>query len=315
MRELGFGWFNVVYRVTLADGSKKVLKIAPAPEVPVLSHERGAMFTEQLAIELIRDRTEVPAVPIEFFDASLELCNAPYFFRPFISADDPGELGDRATPDEKVVFQEQVGVLNRQLNEIIGPGFGPLRDPRFPTWGQPFAAMFNNTLVDGRARNVELGWEYAEFEGILARYLPYLDEVTVPRSTELDMWTKAVLFRDGKPVAHIDHERAIYGDSIMEAGFTGLHFPGFSDASAFMRGYGIAGLTVAQGKRRLLYTLHLALIMVNEATYRGFDDPEHQAMVRGNLRRAMELIANQNALVSESTEGAPNNENVESAAG
>lgn len=103
-----------------------MLKIAPAPEVPVLSHERGAIFTEQLAIELIRDHTEVPAVPIEFFDASLELCNAPYFFMPFISADVPGELGDRPTPDEKVVFQEQVGVLNRRLNEIIGPGVWPV---------------------------------------------------------------------------------------------------------------------------------------------------------------------------------------------
>jgi hypothetical protein len=46
VRELGPGWFNVAYRIRLRAGDEVVLKIAPPPDVEVMTYEHGAMATE-----------------------------------------------------------------------------------------------------------------------------------------------------------------------------------------------------------------------------------------------------------------------------
>jgi hypothetical protein len=58
--ELEFGWFNAVYGMRLLDGRAAVLKIAPPPEVEVMTYERGAMAIELAALQLIAERTSVP---------------------------------------------------------------------------------------------------------------------------------------------------------------------------------------------------------------------------------------------------------------
>lgn len=289
--ELGHGWFNVAYKVTLADGSVKVLKVAPSIEV--LSHEVGAMQTEWAAIELIQKHTDVPVAPVEFKDDSLELIAVPYFFMPFIEGDDIADLGEALTPELNAHFTEEVGKLNYTLNQIVGPGFGPIRDPKYTSWVDAYSAFFEGTLTDGERRGLELGGHsYDRMREIFQETIPYLAEVTEPRYIEQDMWPKAVIYKDGKPLAHIDHERAYFGDPILEAGFVFCDIPSFGDAQAFLKGYGKDSLTQAEAKRRLLYTLHLSIIMVVEAEYRGFDDDTHLAWVHDNLNTMMQRFGN-----------------------
>lgn len=287
--ELGHGWFNVAYKITLNNGDVKALKVAPAVEV--LSHEVGAMQTEWAAIELIQRETDVPVAPIDFKDDSLELIDVPYFFMPFIKGDDIGEMGADLSAEDIAHYTEEVGALNRKLNEITGPGFGPLLDPRFANWVDAYRHFFEGSLADGERRNVPLGdWDYNTMREIFDTFVPVLSEVTVPRFIEQDMWPKAVIFKDGKPLAHIDHERAIFGDPILEAGFVFTIIPAFGNAEAFNRGYGKTEFTESEYRRRLLYTLHLAIIMVVESEYRGFDEPEHLEFVQANLRSMMAQI-------------------------
>lgn len=48
-RELTDGMVNTAYRLTTADGRDRVLKVAPPPGTPLLTHERDLMRTEAMA--------------------------------------------------------------------------------------------------------------------------------------------------------------------------------------------------------------------------------------------------------------------------
>lgn len=102
------------YRIRLRDGRLVVLKIAPPPDIEVMTYERGAMATELAALRLVAEQTAVPVPNVDFADQSHELCDADYFFMPFIEGENLGTLAD-ITP-----YREALGVINRQLNEIRG---------------------------------------------------------------------------------------------------------------------------------------------------------------------------------------------------
>ena len=98
------------------------------------------------------------------------------------------------------------------------------------------------------------------------------------------------MVRDGHIVTIIDHERALYGDPLMEGGFAGLDLPDFGDPTAFMRGYGQEQLTPRETTRRRLYTLHLVVIMAIETVYRGHTTPTQYDWARVQIDTMMSLL-------------------------
>jgi aminoglycoside phosphotransferase (APT) family kinase protein len=288
--ELGHGWFNVAYRLCLRDGSRVALKIAPPPAVEVLTYERGAMAIELAALRLIRERTAVPVPAVHFADRSRELCDADYFFMDYVDADNLGVTGPELPAAERDTYHEALGAANRELNAIRGPAFGPLAGPGDPSWRVVFTGMAEDVLRDGERRQVGLGWDYDVVRDVIARNAGTLDEVTEPRYVEWDLWDSNVMIRDGAIVSIIDHERAFYGDPLIEGGFTATELPGFGDPAAFMRGYGHGELTQAERVRRRLYCLYLTLIMVIETVYRGHTDTRQYDWARGQLTATMALL-------------------------
>ena len=288
--ELGHGWFNVAYRIRLRDGSEVVLKIAPPAAVEVLAYERGAMATELAALRLIRERTRVPVPEVHFADQSHELCDADYFFMPFIDADILGIICDTLPAASQDAYHEAVGAANRELNSIRGPAFGPLTGPGDRSWRAVFAGMAGAVLADGERRQVELGWDYEVVRAVFDRNLGCLDEVTEPKFVEWDLWDNNVMVRDGAIMSIIDHERAFYGDPLIEAGFIPAMVPEFGDAAAFMRGYGHVELTAGERERIRLYCLYLTLIMVIETYYRGHADTSQRDYARNRLAESMALF-------------------------
>lgn len=285
--ELGHGWFNVAYRIRLRDGRDVVLKIAPPPSVEVMTYERGAMDIELAALALIRAHTDVPVPEVEYADGSRELCDADYFFMPFVDGENLGIIADRLPADERSAYYEQLGAANRALNAIPGKAFGPLAGPGQATWRAAFTGMVQDVLADGEHRGVVLGWGYDEVRGVLAEHAGSLDEVAEPRFVEWDLWPGNVIVKDGAIACIIDHERAFYGDPLIEGCFTGTVLASFSEADAFMRGYGKGPLTPTELTRRRLYTLHLALIMVIETVFRGHTDATQYDWARARLDEVM----------------------------
>jgi len=290
VNELGHGWFNVVYEMRLRDGTHVVLKIAPPPHVEVLTYERGAMATELAALRLIREHTDVPVPPVAFADESHELCDADYFFMPFIEADNLGVIKHDLSEAEVDAYQEALGAANRELNGIRGPAFGPLERPGDRSWHRVFTGMLEDVLCDGERREVELGWDYDVVRGAIEEHAGSLRDVVEPRYVEWDLWDSNVMVRDRRIVSIIDHERAFYGDPLIEAGFVATQLPAFGNAQAFMRGYGKPELTEVERVRRGLYSLYLALIMVIETVYRGHTDSVQYDWARGQLTEVMVLL-------------------------
>ncbi|GAA1680957.1 aminoglycoside phosphotransferase family protein [Glycomyces endophyticus] len=285
--ELGHGWFNVAYRIALRDGRNVVLKIAPPAGVEVMTYERGAMDIELASLALIREHTGVPVPEVLFADAGRRICDAPYFFMPYIDADNIGIVKETLSDAEVADYWEQLGARNAELNAIEGPGFGPLLDPRFPTWRAAFGQMCEDVLADGERRRVDLGFDYATVREVLADHADSLDEVTEPRFVEWDLWPSNVMVAGGRIVCIIDHERAFWGDPLMEAGFCGAELPAISDAESFARGWGRGPLTPAERTRRRLYGLHLLLIMVIETDYRSHTDTDQYDWARAQLAELM----------------------------
>lgn len=288
--ELGHGWFNVAYRIRLSDGAEVVLKIAPPPQVEVMTYERGAMAIELWTLDILRTQTSVPVPVVDFADRSHELCDADYFFMQYIDADNLGIITGALPDAERESCMEQLGAANREINSVRGDRFGPLAGPGDTSWRRVFTGVIEDVLSDGEHRSIEIGWDYDAVRATVAQHAGSLDEVTEPRLVEWDLWDSNVMVRDGRIVCIIDHERAFYGDPLIEAGFTGTQISAFGDASAFMRGYGHAELTETQRTRRSLYCLYLLLIMVIETVYRGHTETKQYDWARPLLDEAMALL-------------------------
>ena len=283
------GWFNVAYRIRLRDGQQVVLKVAPPADVEVLTREIGMMRAELAAMDLVTRHTEVPVPRVDFADLSHELIDVDYFFMEYIDADNFGFSAAEGLFDPAVVEagERELGELNRAINQVVGPHFGPLAGPGFDTWRAAFTAMIDDTLNDGERVGVDIGWDSDDIRGVVAAHVDTLDEVTEPRLVEVDLWAKNSMMRDGRIVAILDHERALYGDPLIEAGLTGLDMPEIGDPTAFMEGFGITELTESQRTRRRLYSLALALVMIVETKYRGHTDAEVYDFGRRHLDQLM----------------------------
>lgn len=288
--ELGHGWFNVAYRVRLRDGHEVVLKIAPPAGVQVMTYEQGAMGIELAALDLIGKHTALPVPRVDFADRSHELCDADWFFMPYVDADNLGIIGPELSAQELAGYKEQVGAANRQINSIRGTAFGPLAGPGDACWRRVFTDIVEDVLVDGERRRVDLGWDYGTVRDVLAEHAASLDEVGEPRLVEWDLWDGNVLVRDGNLACVIDHERAFFGDPLIEFGFAGTQMAAFGDSTHFMRGYGHPPLTETQTVRRRLYCLHLLLVMVIETVYRGHTDTTQYDLARDRLTEVMALL-------------------------
>ncbi|WP_326796790.1 phosphotransferase [Streptomyces sp. NBC_01808] len=288
--ELGHGWFNVAYRIRLRDGVEVVVKIAPSPHVEVMTYERGAMSVELRMLDLLRTHTSVPVPAVDFADLSRELCDAEYFFMPYIDGDNLGVVAKELPAAARDSLMEQVGAANREINSLRGDVFGPLAGPGDPSWRRVFTGMVEDVLADGERRGVGLGWDYDTVRTVVDAHAGSLDEVTEPRLVEWDLWAGNVMVRDGKIVGVIDHERAFFGDPLIESGFAGTQMAAFGHPVPFMRGYGHPELTATQQVRRRLYCLHLMLIMVIETVYRGHTDSKQYDWARIRLDEAMALF-------------------------
>jgi fructosamine-3-kinase len=288
--ELGHGWFNVAYRIRLRDGAQVVLKIAPPSGVEVMTYERGAMGVELASLALIREQTAVPVPEVHFADRTRQLCDADYFFMPYIEADNLGIVKQDLSAGQLEAYLEALGAANRALNALRGQAFGPLAGPGDASWRTVFTGMVGDVLRDGQRRGVDLGWGYDEVRAVFDEHAESLEEVVEPRFVEWDLWDSNVMVSDGAIACIIDHERAFYGDPLIEGCFTATVLPAFGDPSAFLRGYGRGPLTESERTRRCLYTLHLVLIMVIETVYRGHTDTLQYDWARARLTETMALF-------------------------
>jgi aminoglycoside phosphotransferase (APT) family kinase protein len=275
-RLLTGGTFNAVHLVSLADGTRLVVKIPPGPDTPLLRYEQGILGTEALYYRLAgqcRDVT-VPAV------VAVETNGAAGGY--LVMTECPGspwpELAPQPSGAQRDELRAALGGQVARLHTITGPGFGypsgavgPLRE----TWRAAFLDMVNAVLEDVGRFTVTLPRSAAGVQDWFTARAAVLDEVTSPALVHFDLWDGNILVEStsaGHRIgALIDAERAFWGDPLAEFVSLAL-FGDIEEDSSFLDGYRAVGGTVtfddATRQRLSLYRAYLYLIMWVEAVPR-----------------------------------------------
>jgi aminoglycoside phosphotransferase (APT) family kinase protein len=278
-RLLTGGTFNAVHLVSLADGTRLVVKIPPAPGTPLLRYEQqGILATEALYYQLARECRDVTVpdvVAVDTADAAggyLVMTECPGTPWPQLAPPPAGAERDEL----RAVLGGQVA----RLHTITGTGFGypsgsvgPLQE----TWRAAFLDMVNAVLADAETFAVTLPRPIADILEWFNARAAALDEVTTPVLVHFDLWDGNILVESG-PARHrigalIDAERAFWGDPLAE--FVSLALYGDIERdTAFLDGYRGAGgavtFDIAARRRLSLYRAYLYLIMWVETAPRGF---------------------------------------------
>ena len=275
-RPLGGGTFNAVYLVTLADGTRLVVKLPPGPQVPLLRYERGIVGTEALYYELAARCAGVRVPALIAADAKdpaggyLVMEHCPGSPWPEVEPPPAGE--------ERAELRAEIGRQVARLHTMTGDRFGypsgavgPLRE----TWRAAFGDMIDAVLADAGRYAVTLPRPIGEVQDWFAALAPVLDEVSTPVLVHFDLWDGNVLVdsRSGRRQIGglIDAERAFWGDPLAELVSLAL-FGDIEADAAFLRGYRSAGgmVTFDRGARQRLslYRAYLYLIMLVEVVPR-----------------------------------------------
>lgn len=270
VRELKDGWFNAAYSVRLADGRDVVLKIAPPPGAEVMQYEQNIMATEVATMRLVRQNPAIPVPEIYFFDTAHDLCDADYFFMEKLAGDNLEHVKASLDPEIQASIERQIGAIIREINGVPGTYFGYDGNPelRATSWKAAFLTIVDAVLEDGARKNVAYDYSYDEIRAVVQKHAPALEEVTAPCLVHWDAWNPNFFVQDGRVVGIIDFERALWAEPLMEAQFRSIAGDGITNS---MRGYGKTSFTVAEQQRCHLYSLHLALVMHTECSYRNYD--------------------------------------------
>jgi aminoglycoside phosphotransferase (APT) family kinase protein len=287
--ELSDGAFNAAYRLDLANGTTRVLKIAPPPDVPVMSYEKDILKAEVGALRLVRRKTRMPVPQIHAHDESGSLIPSAYFLMDFVPGRSVWDLRQHLSEDAVRQIDQAAGRYQKEMNAIQGESFGYFASSqRFSDWRDCFDHILRGVLKDGRAVNVPLPLEDAALITLAQRHYPALENITSPQLVHWDLWDGNI-FVDPETfqiTGIIDFERALWGDPLMEVGFGGL-----MDKPYFIEGYG-EDLRNKPGAaaRKALYNLYLYLIMVIEPTYRQYATDDQENWAREKLASAIETL-------------------------
>lgn len=265
--ELTEGTYNTVYRLTVGE-QRLVLKVAPDPSSPGLSHEQALIRSETEFYQAARGKAPVPEVV--YADAEVLLMTAL-----------PGTTMRGLAAGERTAYRRELGTIVRSLHEIVGAdGFGYQQRGLVPTWAVAFQRMLDDVLADAERYGVELPSGVSRHLA-LDRF-ELLNTVRTPRLVHFDLWDGNILIDGGRISGLIDGERAFWGDPVAE--FVSLTL--FSSVDdELLAGYG----SDVDRERLSLYRVYLYLIMLVERVPRGDDDAGMLQLIQRHL--AKELAA------------------------
>jgi aminoglycoside phosphotransferase (APT) family kinase protein len=283
--ELTGGTYNAAYAITLVDGTDLVLKVAPPPELKLLSHEVDLMRTE-VDFYHRAGRAHVAVPNVVYFDFDRDLIGTDFVFLSRVAGTDLYRTRDDLTPAQLAAVRGETAAIAARLHTVTGPAYGyPLRGSHSwqSSWRAAFGAMVDDILADATRLGSALPAPPERIGALLRRQADALDEVRRPALVHFDLWDGNVFIAADaagtvRVTGLIDGERAFFGDPLAELVSMTL-FRNLDDEPEILAGYASAGhggleLTDTARRRLTLYTIYLYLIMAIEGATRGWDGPE-----------------------------------------
>lgn len=302
--ELRGGTFNACWSVTLANGGKRVLKVAPPPALPLLRYETDLLRTE-VGFYARAAAAGLPVPEVVAADFTRTACPSDYFVMTRLPGRPLLDVRRRLSRQEHAGVRRQLGRAAARLAAVSrmgSHGYDPLgAGSSRATWRAAFEAMLGNLLADAARWRVRLPRPAAEFSALVAAHAAALDAVDTPHLVHFDLWDGNVFVERaaGEPRLSglIDGERAFWGDPLFELPSLAL-FGEIEGDEAFLLGY-----AEEQGRplvfdelartRIALAQLYLYLIMWIEPAPRAFGPVKRAATrlyVGRFLRRALRRL-------------------------
>jgi aminoglycoside phosphotransferase (APT) family kinase protein len=268
------GTFNDVFRVTLADSRRLVLKVPPSPEFPLLAYEQGILRTEALFYQLAGQRRPVPAVVHAGFG---HRGGARDFL---LMTEVPGQpwpaVADRIDSNDRRRLRGDLGRIVADLHSMTGSRFGYPAQPLAGSWRAAFGGMLGTILTEADRYGVALPLPSEVIRRRAADHASALDEVTTPVLVHFDLHDGNILVDTGDTVqitGLIDAERAFWGDPLADFVCLALLDDIHRDEE-FLAGYREAGgpatLDGSSPVRLSLYRSYMYLIFLVEAGIRQY---------------------------------------------
>lgn len=282
------GMFATTHRVTLADGTRVVVKAAPAGSDTLLTYEHDLVRTEALVYARTADRPDLLMPRLLLLDTSHDALPGDVVVATYLPGT-PWEHAGLGTPEDDpraARAQRDLGSLMARLHTVTGPRFGYVGaverrgGPDDPpgtrlhggTWPEAFGRMVEAVLADAGRWGVDV--RPADVRRVVARHRDALAEVTTPVLVHGDLWPGNLFVTDdGTLTGLIDPERALWADPLME--LVGADQFGGGDVAPGLRaGYeDVAPLDLGSAGARtrlLLYRVYMSLVLHVERVPRGY---------------------------------------------
>jgi fructosamine-3-kinase len=277
--ELTDGWFNAAYSVELSELNQEVvIKIAPPPEIKILTYEENIMETEVQVYKILKEKTDVPVPEILSFNFTHDIINRDYLIMEKLKGIPWNKIKSKLSQKQDDQLKYKMGVYAAHINSIVGNHFGYFTDFEKSynnNWKETFVNMIKNVLNDGIELNVELPQTRIEIMDLIEKKAEILEEVKVPQLVHWDLWEGNIFiieqgYGNYSIEGIIDCERALWGDPLIEYEF--INAP---TNEAFLKGFEKGSNEKFEYSnnlevRRHLYNVYLFLIMVTEAISRGY---------------------------------------------
>jgi aminoglycoside phosphotransferase (APT) family kinase protein len=177
------GTFNDVFRVTLADGQRLILKVPPAPDVQVLSYEREILRTEALFYELAAPHRQVPAVIYAGFGRR----DGDFLLMTELPGEPWPAVADQIDDRQRRRLRGELGRIVAGLHAMTGSGFGYPARPLTASWRTAFCGMLETILAEADEYRVTLPLPTGVIRQRAARHASVLGEVTTPVLVHFDL--------------------------------------------------------------------------------------------------------------------------------
>ncbi|MDF2887446.1 MAG: aminoglycoside phosphotransferase [Lacrimispora sp.] len=280
IEELTEGYFNVAYKISLEHAPSCILKIAPPKDALVMSYEKNIMMSEVLAMHTVKEQSDVPAAKVLFYDDTLSLIHAPYFFMEILEGASFHSILSSLSPDVQSALRTEAGTLNRKINCIKGSKFGYLGQPSLQgnDWFQVFSNMIKLAFSDGERLSIDLKISKKQLFENLERSKELFDDIKTPVLVHWDLWDGNIFVKDNQITGLIDWERSLWADPLMEVGFRT-----YGSDRDFYKGYGIERLSEKEYLRALWYDVYTMLLVSQECDYRQYDTRDMYHWATGHL--------------------------------
>lgn len=288
LTELKEGYFNVAYLITLSDGKKVVLKIAPPSSAKIMSYEKNIMRTEVETMRLVKEHTNVPVPEILFYDDTHSICDSDYFFMTMLKGKSYSSVKESLSETERKAIEFKLGEYNKEINKITNDKFGYYgqMDKQSGSWAEAFFSFVTDVINDGINAGTKLPLDYDVILNLIKSNLYACKDVVEAKLVHWDLWDGNVFVENGNISGLIDFERALWGDPLME-----YYFSSLNTSAAFNEGYGIEVLDDNAKNRRILYNIYLYLVMTIECDYRCYENSGQQEWAKGMLEQELNKLS------------------------